>query len=141
MTRIIDLTVTLKMEVESDVEPDAFMSNLNLMFRTGLGERLASNADAVDVVALFDPEGTLTRKPQIESLLEDFYAAASLWDIENVLEICPFLSREDALKVLGSITDPYNGYCGIQPFTITDAVEGVLGIDPTTGLPIEIYES
>ena len=137
MTRIINLTVTLRMEVESDAEPDAFFSNLNLMFQTGLGERLASNADVVEVVALHDPEGTLTRKPQIEPLLENFDAAASLWGVDDVLEICPNLSKDDALTVLRSITDRSDCYCGIQPHTIADAIEGVLGIDSDTGLPFE----
>lgn len=137
MTRIVNLTVRLKMEVESTIEPDVFFSNLSCMFRTGLGERLTSNADALEVIALHDPEGTLARKPYLESMLEDFDAAASLWDIDDVLEICQSLSREAALTVLQSITDTSDGYCGIQTFTITDAIEGVLGLDPTTGLPLE----
>lgn len=139
MTRIINLTVRLKVEVESDAEPNSFFSNLARLFQSGLGERLVS-ADAVEVVASHDPEGTLTLKPSLESILEDFDAAASLWEIDDVLEICPSLSREAALTVLRSITDPYDGYCGIQLFTIKDAIEGVLGIDANTGLPIENYE-
>jgi len=137
MTRIINLTVKLNVEVETDAEPDTFFNHLSRVIRTGLGERLASNANAVEVIALHDPEGTLTRKPYIEPMLEDFNAAASLWDIDDVLEICPSLSREDALIVLQSITDPYDGYCGIQPVTITDAIEGVLGINSANLLPLE----
>ncbi len=133
MTRIISLTVRLKMEVESDAEPDDFISNLSHLFSTGLGERLASNAEEVEVVALHDPEGTLTRMPFVEAILHDFDAAASVWDIHDVLEICPRLSREDALMVLRSVTDRHDCHSGIQHCSFTDAIEDVLGINPVTG--------
>ena len=53
-------------------------------------------------------DGKLTFMPNVDSILEDFDAAASVWDIHDVLEICPKLSREDALLVLRSVTDRHD---------------------------------
>ena len=132
MTKTVHLTVTLKVELSSEIERDYLLEQLSHSIQMEI-DNVTQTPEVVKVVAVYDPDGKLTLMPNVDSILEDFDAAASVWDIRDVLEICPRLSREDALIVLRSVTDRHDCHSGIQHCSFTDAIEDVLGINPVTG--------
>ena len=132
MTKTVHLTVTLKVELSSEIERDYLLEQLSHSIQMEI-DNVTQTPEVVKVVAVYDPDGKLTLMPNVDSILEDFDAAASVWDIHDVLEICPRLSREDALIVLRSVTDRHDCHSGIQHCSFTDAIEDVLGINPVTG--------
>ena len=132
MTKTVHLTVTLKVELSSEIERDYLLEQLSHSIQMEI-DNVTQTPEVVKVVAVYDPDGKLTLMPNVDSILEDFDAAASVWDIRDVLDICPRLSREDALIVLRSVTDRHDCHSGIQHCSFTDAIEDVLGINPVTG--------
>ena len=132
MTKTVHLTVTLKVELSSEIERDYVLEQLSHSIQMEI-DNVTQTPEVVKVVAVYDPDGKLTLIPNVDSMLEDFDAAASVWDIRDVLDICPRLSREDALIVLRSVTDRHDCHSGIQHCSFTDAIEDVLGINPVTG--------
>ena len=132
MIKTVHLTVTLKVELSSEIERDYLLEQLSHSIQMEI-DNVTQTPEVVKVVAVYDPDGKLTLMPNVDSILEDFDAAASVWDIRDVLDICPRLSREDALIVLRSVTDRHDCHSGIQHCSFTDAIEDVLGINPVTG--------
>ena len=136
MSQIIHLTAKLRLQLESTPTRDDFFQLLRDAISVSLGKQQVAT-ELLDVIAVHDPSQRLTLRPVVEPVLDDFDAAASVWCVDDVLEVCPNLSTEDALIVLHSVTDRSDAYSGIQPHSFCDAIEGVLGIDPDTGRTLE----
>lgn len=132
MSHVIHLTAKLRLQLESTPTRENFFKLLRDAISVSLGKQQVAT-ELLDVIAVHDPSQQLTLRPNVEPVLEEFDAAASVWCVDDVLEVCPNLSTEDALIVLHSVTDRSDAYSGIQPHSFCDAIEGVLGIDPDTG--------
>jgi hypothetical protein len=128
MTRNITLTIKLKLELDEEVSLETLQNHLSNAIDANSVYNLRIDTEALELVALHDPLGTLSQVPQLESVLADFEQAASIWSIEDVLDICPSLTRDEAWHVLRSVTDRSDCNSGIQPFSFTDAIENLFGI-------------
>lgn len=135
MSHIIHLTARLRLQLESIPTREEFYALIPNAINVSLREQ-PIETELLDVVAVHDPSQQLTLIPNVEPVLEDFDAAASIWCVQDVLDVCSSISTEDALIVLHSVTDRSDAYSGIQPHSFSDAIEGVLGIDPDTGLAL-----
>lgn len=135
MSHIIHLTAKLRLQLESIPTREEFYALIPNAINVSLGEQQIAT-ELLDLVAVHDPSQQLTLRPNVEPVLDEFDAAASIWCVQDVLEVCPSLSTEEALIVLHSVIDRSDAYSGIQPQSFCDAVEGVLGIDPDTGLAL-----
>jgi len=100
MSRIIEVTVTLKLEIASRLSRTEFYSGLPDLLRSGLGEILSSSSDSVTVVATRDPEATLSRFTNLEPILLPAGEIAIIWSVDDVLRLRPDLTRDEALTVL-----------------------------------------
>jgi len=100
MSRIIEITVTLKLEIASRLSRTEFYSGLPDLLRSGLGEILSSSSDSVTVVATRDPEATLSRLTNLEPILLPAGEIAIIWSVDDVLRLRPDLTRDEALTVL-----------------------------------------
>lgn len=140
MSHIIYLTAKLRLELEAIPTREEFYAHIPKAITVDLGEQTIAT-ELLDIIAVHDSSQQLTHRPNVEPVLEDFNAAASIWCVEDVLDVCPTLSTEDALIVLHSVADRYDAYSGIQPYNFSDAIEGVLGIDPATGLTLQQQET
>jgi len=129
MKRNVKLTISINLELDQGVTRDELQATLADAISSHAIDGIAIDTGTFEIVALHDPSGVLTLKPWIEPILADFGQAASVWSIEDVLDICPSLTRDEALLVLRSVTDPYDCNSGIQRFSFTDAIENLLGID------------
>lgn len=118
MSRIVNLTVTLKLELASQLESSYFYDNLSEMLRSGLGEVLAVDATAVQVVACTDPELTLSYFTDLRPLLAPSEQIAIVWSVDDVLEVRPGLTREQAFEVLEHAMNNHDAGIGINWYTL-----------------------
>lgn len=113
MSRIIDLTVTLKLELADRLGRSEFFNDLERMLRTGLGDVLTPYSDCVTVVAVNDPSGTLSRPTDLSAILDPAHAAAIIWSAHDVLDVRPDLTLEQASSVLAYVIQQHDANHGI----------------------------
>lgn len=132
MSRIVTLSLTLKLELASQLEREHFYGNLEQTLRTGLGEILAESPDCVSVLGACDPEDVMSTMTELSPLLTPAEQIAVVWSADDVLEIRPDLTREQAVEVL--VVSDYNhdaGF-GINWETLESAAEELFGPGPTS---------
>ena len=113
MTRIIDLTVTLKLELADRLGRTEFFHILEPMLRSGLGEILTPFSDCVSVVAVNDPNGTLSQPTNLAAILDPAREAAIVWSANDVLDVRPDLTLEQASEVLHHVIRQHDANHGI----------------------------
>ncbi len=113
MSRIVSLTVTLKLELADRLGRTEFVNDLELMLRSGLGEVLTPYSDCVTVVAVRDPQGTLSQPTNLAAILDPFSEAAIVWSAHDVLDVRPDLTLEQASEVLHYVIRQHDANHGI----------------------------
>lgn len=113
MSRIVDLTVTLKLELADRLGRSEFFHDLESMFRSGLGDVLTPYSDCVTVVAVNDPSGTLSRVTDLSAILDPAHEAAIIWSAHDVLDVRPDLTLEQASTVLGYVIQQHDANHGV----------------------------
>ena len=113
MSRIVNLTVTLKLELADRLGRTEFHNDLEPMLRSGLGEVLTPFSDCVTVVAVSDPTGTLSQPTNLAAILDPFKEAAIVWSAHDVLDVRPDLTLEQASEVLHHVIRQHDANHGI----------------------------
>ncbi len=127
MSRTIELTVTLKLDVASRLSRTEFYSGLTDQLRSGLGELLNSSSDSVAVVAARDPEETLSRLTNLEPILLPAGQIAIIWSVEDVMQLRPDLTRDEALTVLEYAEVQHDSGDGINWHALDARAEELFG--------------
>lgn len=130
MSRIVDLTVTLKLELATRLERDEFYNTLEGMLRTGLGDILISSDDCVTVVATNDPDSVLSQAINLTPVFKPAGEIAFIWSVEDVLEMRPDLSEGQAREVLQVTKKYHDASFGINWDTLSYAAEMLYGDAP-----------
>lgn len=130
MSRIIDLTVTLKLELADRLERHEFYDNLESTLRSGLGEILAQSDDCVTVIAATDPEQVMSQMTHLTPALTPAREIAVVWSVEDVQEIRPDLTDEQAWQVLQFCERHHDAGDGINWHAIDFAAEHLFGPEP-----------
>lgn len=113
MSRIVDLTVTLKLELADRLGRTEFVNDLEPMLRSGLGEVLTPYSDCVTVVAVRDPHGTLSQPTNLAAILDPASEAAIIWSARDVLDVRPDLTLKQASEVLHHVVRQHEANHGI----------------------------
>ena len=130
MSRIIDLTLTLKLELADQLSRAELYDNLESMLRTGLGEILVPSGDCVTIIAANDPASVLSCETNLKPLLTPAGEIAIVWSVEDVLEIRPDLSREQAAEVLEQVSQDHDAGIGINWQTLEYVADELFGDIP-----------
>lgn len=127
MTRPIQITVQLTL-MAPDVSRDELKRECNHRLRYAFESSLSESPDAIQWIAIQDPEQKLlTRSPHLDSILTNFGITAAVWCVEDVLEIRPDLSKEQAALVLDAIIAKHDASCGIGWDTLEHFAELLYG--------------
>lgn len=113
MSRIVDLTVTLKLELADRLGRTEFLTDLESLLRSGLGDVLTPYSDCVTVVAVNDPNGTLSQPTNLAAFLDPSSEAAIVWSAHDVLDVRPDLTLEQASEVLHHVIRQHDANHGI----------------------------
>ena len=113
MSRIVNLTVTLKLELADRLGRAEFVNDLEPMLRSGLGDVLTPYSDCVTVVAVNDPNGALSQPTNLAAILDPFSEAAVVWSARDVLDVRPDLTLEQASEVLHHVIRQHDANHGI----------------------------
>ncbi|MDP1798629.1 MAG: hypothetical protein Q8K78_14140 [Planctomycetaceae bacterium] len=132
MPRTIELTTTITLTMEDGQAFDALRRDVDHRLRAAFGSALASAADAVRIVAVQDPAGTLTRLPDLHSLLVPFGAVARVWTVGDVLDVRPDLTPPQAGAVLQHVVDTHGARHGLGWEDFATAADGLFGEAPMT---------
>ena len=127
MSRIVTLSLTLKLELASRLEREHFYRNLEQTLRTGLGEILAESTECVSVLGACDPEGVMSTMTNLSPLLTPAEQIAVVWSSDDVLEIRPDLTREQAVEVLNEAENCHDAGIGINWHSLECTAEGLFG--------------
>ncbi|MFO0943701.1 MAG: hypothetical protein U0930_23440 [Pirellulales bacterium] len=138
MSRIIDITVQLKLEVSSRLERKEFYDGLDSMLRSGLHDLLAHGPESVTVIAANDPESILSQSINLMPILDSSGLVAVVWSVEDVKQIRPDLSERQAMEVLLLNKRSHDANFGINWDTLSYAAELLYGEGPE---PIELLET
>jgi hypothetical protein len=130
MSRIIDLTVTLKLEVADHIGRSEFRHNLERMIRDGLDDVLTPYAGGVRIVAVTDPKGVLSQPVDLGVILDSRREAAIVWSAEDVLDVRPDLSLEQASEVLHHVIRQHDANHGIGWQDFEYFAENLFGTAP-----------
>ena len=130
MSRIVNLTVTLKLELADQLSRADLYDNLESMLRSGLGEILTPTGDCVTIVAANDPASVLSCETNLKPLLKPAGEIAIIWSVEDVLEIRPDLSREQATEVLEQVSQDHDAGIGINWQTLEYVADELFGDIP-----------
>ena len=130
MSRIIDLTLTLKLELADQLSRAELYDNLESMLRTGLGEILVPSDDCVTIIAANDPASVMSCETNLKPLLTSAGEIAIVWSVEDVLEIRPDLSREQAAEVLEHVSQDHDAGIGINWQTLEYVADELFGDIP-----------
>ena len=130
MSRIVNLTVTLKLELADQLSRADLYDNLESTLRTGLGEILAQSRDCVTVIAANDPKRVMSQPTNLTAVLKPAGEIAIVWSVEDVLEIRPDLSREQAAEVLEQVSQDHDAGIGINWQTLEYVADELFGDIP-----------
>ncbi len=133
MSRTIELTATITLTVKDDQTYDALRSAVDRRLRAAFGPALPDAADAVRVVALHDPTGTLTRLPSIHPLLSRFGAIAKVWSVGDVLDVRPDFTPRQAAAVLQHALDRHESRYGLDWDDFEMAADELFGVTQIAG--------
>ena len=138
MSRIVNLTVTLKLELADRLGHAEFVNDLESMLRSGLGEVLTPYSDCVTVVAVNDPNGTLSQSTNLAAILDPFKEAAIVWSARDVLDVRPDLTLEQASEVLHHVIRQHDANHGIGWHDFEYFAANLFGNPPTDSNVTEI---
>ena len=130
MSRIVDLTVTLKLELADQLSRAELYDNLESTLRAGLGEVLAQASDCVTVIAANDPERVMSQPTNLIAVLKPAGEMAIVWSVEDVLEIRPDLTHEQAMQVLEFSERHHDSGDGINWHCLDVNAEHLFGPEP-----------
>ena len=130
MSRIIDLTLTLKLELADQLSRGELYDNLESTLRTGLGEVLAQSRDCVTVIAANDPERVMSQPTNLTAVLKPAGEIAIVWSVEDVLEIRADLTAEQAMQVLEFSERHHDAGDGINWHCVEVNAEQLFGPEP-----------
>lgn len=134
MTRTVKLTVTLQLDVSTDVSSAEFYDTLPNRLRTGLGTLLPAALDDVTVVAATDPECILSKPTDLQSMLQPHDEVPFIWSTEDVREVRPDLSHDEAYLVLQTLRRYHDANFGVNWDTIAVQAESLFGESPESAL-------
>lgn len=137
MSRIVDLTVTLKLELADRLGRTEFVNDLEPMLRSGLGDVLALYSDCVTVVAVRDPNGTLSQPTNLAAMLDPLSEAAIVWSAHDVLDVRPDLSLEQASQVLHHVIRQHDANHGIGWDDFQYLAANLFGESPSASIASE----
>jgi hypothetical protein len=137
MSRIVDLTVTLKLELADRLGRTEFVNDLEPMLRSGLGDVLTPYSDSVNIVAVNDPNGTLSQPMNLAAVLDPFCQAAIVWSAHDVLDVRPDLTLEQASEVLHHVIRQHDANHGIGWHDFEDFAGTLFGELPSDSMPSE----
>lgn len=100
MKRHVTLTLRLKLLAHDETTQESIINDLPDLLRSGAGELLPIQTDAVDILAIDDPSNILTRQLDLDAMLGASGKIAMIWQIEDVLNVRFDLSHDAAWQVL-----------------------------------------
>ena len=118
MTRTVQVTVTLRLDISAEMSGTEFYDQLPGRLRTGLGTMLPAALDDVRVIAASDPEQELSRPTDLDTLLAPDGRMAFIWSTEDVREIRPDLTDAEAYLVLQCLQKNHDANFGVNWDTI-----------------------
>ena len=130
MSRIVTLSLTLKLEVASQLTRPEFYDHLESFLRTGLGDVLAESTDAISILSCSDPENVMSTRTELSPLLTPAGEIAVVWSFEDVLEIRPDLTQQQAISVLLASQNCHDAGVGINWHSLECAAEELFGSEP-----------
>lgn len=129
MSRTVDLTVTLKLELVDDLCRDTFFDNLESRLRKGLDSVLSESPDCLAVVRANDPLGILSQEICLEPMLAAEGEVGTVWTFADVLKIRPDLTREQAISILEDAEDGQHAGIGIDWNTLEFTADQLFGLE------------
>lgn len=133
MSRTIELTTTITLTVKDDQTFDVLRRDVDRRMRAAFGPDLTDAADAVRIVALHDPAGTLTRPPSIHPLLSRFGAIAKVWSVGDVLDVRPDYTPQQAAVVLQHALHRHEARHGLDWDDLEVAADELFGVTQVAG--------
>ena len=131
MTRPIQATLQLTLNVAPDISRDELKQSISSQIRRAIANTLSDSPDAIQWIAIHDPEcRLLTQQPHLDSILTNFGITAAVWCVEDVLEIRPDLTHEQAAAVLDAVIAKHDASCGIGWDTLEQFAEMLYGEAP-----------
>ena len=119
------------LDVPPDVSHEALKRECNHRLRYAFESSLSESPDAIQWIAIYDPDQQLlTQLPHVNSILTNFGITAAVWCAEDVLEISPDLTYEQANAVLDAIVAKHDSTCGIGWDTLDQFAEMLYGANP-----------
>lgn len=113
MSRFIELTTTVTIDIDSSLRPEHFREHVRSRLRAGFGDAIVNHPMAIRVVAVNDPDGDLHQPPYVQPLLAAFRQAAVIWSVGDVLDVRPDLSDDQAADVLHQAIHQHDATLGI----------------------------
>lgn len=113
MSRTIDLTVTLKLDLANQRTRTEFYDSLEDLLRTGLGEQLSLSRDCVSVIAADDPAGIISQPACLSAIFTPTREIAIVWTVHDVLDVRPDLSLLQATELLQHVLHQHEANHGI----------------------------
>jgi len=131
MTRPIQVTLQLTLAVPPEVSREALKQECNHRLRYAFESSLAESSDAIQWIAINDPEQQLlTQQPHLDAILTSFGITAAVWCVEDVLELRPDLTYEQAAAALDAIIAKHDASSGIGWDTLDLFAEMLYGEAP-----------
>ncbi len=130
MFRIVEVTLTLKIAVDTGQDRDAFYQTLESRLRRSFGDTLASGSDAVRVIGANDPDQIMELPIDIDACLARNEQVAVLWSVNDVVELRPDLTTRQAFEVLQHAKRMHDVRFGINWDTLDFAAEQLFGEAP-----------
>ncbi len=128
MTRPIQVTLQLTLMVAPEVSRDELRQECNQRLRYAFESFLSDSPNAIQWIAIYDSERPLPkRRPQLASVLTNLGVASVVWCIDDVRELRPDLTREQAASVLDTIITKHDASCGIGWDTLEHFAEMLYG--------------
>ena len=125
----VTLQLTLNLPtVNSRIELKHFVDS---QIRQTFGSTLFDSPDSIQWISVRDPERQiLTQRPHLDSILTNFGSASVVWCVEDVLEVRPDLTHEQAAMVLDTVRAKHEANCGIGWDTLEHFAESLFGEAP-----------
>jgi len=131
MTRPIQVTLQLTLNVASETSRDELKQECSHRLRYAFESSLSDSPHAIQWIAIRDPDrDLLTQRPHLDSILTNFGLTAAVWCVEDVLEIRPDLTLEQAALVLDAVIAKHDSSCGIGWDTLEHFAEMLYGEAP-----------
>jgi hypothetical protein len=128
MKRPIQINVQLTLMIDKEVGPNELKRECNDRLRYAFESTLSESPDAVQWIAVLAPElERLMLRPRFQSVLTNLGVASAVWCIEDVLQVRPDLTREQASHVLDSIIAQDDGCFGVGWDTLENQAKLMYG--------------